>query len=122
MSGNARQVAPFGPAPVAVHDDGDVFGEPCRIEMPVDFGFLVVEPGGYFVVQSGHPDMRLTQRGRGCNDTGEAAITWRGHSPAASQGRLCPREAGIWLGASLPGQPRAAVPTWWLAAGLLARG
>jgi hypothetical protein len=67
MSGHARHVAPLGPAPVAVHDDGDVFGQPCRIQMPVNFGFLAVEPRGYFVVQSGH-DMRLPQGGRGCND------------------------------------------------------
>jgi hypothetical protein len=38
--------------------------------VPVDFCFLAVEAYGhfYFVVQSGHPDMRLTQQGRGCND------------------------------------------------------
>ena len=75
MPGHARHVAAFGPAPVAVHDDGDVPGEPRRIETPVDFGFLAVEPRRYlqsywecyFVVQSGHR-MRLPQQGRVSND------------------------------------------------------
>jgi hypothetical protein len=44
-----------------------MFGEPCRIQMPVNFTFLAVEPRGYFAVQSGH-DMRLPQGGWGCND------------------------------------------------------
>jgi hypothetical protein len=35
--------------------------------MPVDFGFLPVQPRGYFVMQSGH-DMRLPQRGKVRND------------------------------------------------------
>src|SRR5580658_6352983 len=67
MAGHARHVAALGPASVAVHDDGDMFGEPCRIQMPVNFAFLAVEPRGYFAVQSGH-DMRLPQGGWGCNE------------------------------------------------------
>ena len=67
MPGHARHVPPLGPAPVAVHDDGDVFGQFSGIEMPVNFRFLAVEPGRYFVVQSGH-DMRLPQGGRRSND------------------------------------------------------
>ena len=51
----------LGPAPVAVHDDRDVFWEPSSIETPVDFGFLAVEPGGYFVLQSDPSNKRLTQ-------------------------------------------------------------
>src|SRR5260370_39149266 len=66
MSGHARQVTPLGPASIAVHDDRDVFREPCGIEMPVYFSFLAVEAGGYFVLQRGH-GMRLPQGGRGCN-------------------------------------------------------
>ena len=52
VSGHARHVAPLRPAPVAVHDDGDVFWEPLWIEMPVDFRFLAIQPGGNFVLQS----------------------------------------------------------------------
>ena len=52
MPGGARQVAPFRPAPVAVHNDGDVFGEPGRIEMPVKLAFLAIQSLGYFVLQS----------------------------------------------------------------------
>src|SRR5579864_2230531 len=52
VSSDARQVAPFGPAPVAVHDDRDVFWKPSSIETPVNFGFLAVESAGYFVLQS----------------------------------------------------------------------
>ena len=49
---HARHVTPLGPAPVAVHDDSDVFREPLWIEMPVDFRFLAIQPGGNFVLQS----------------------------------------------------------------------
>ena len=52
MSGHPRHVTPLGPAPVAVHDDGDVFREPFWIQMPVDFHFLAIQPGGNFVLQS----------------------------------------------------------------------
>ena len=55
MPSHARHVTPFSPAPIAVHDDRDMFREPCRIQPPVNFGFLAVEPLGYFVVQSGLP-------------------------------------------------------------------
>ena len=52
MPGHARHVAPLGPAPVAVHDDGDVFWEPPWIKLPVNFRFLAIQPGGNFVLQS----------------------------------------------------------------------
>src|SRR5437764_2673727 len=84
MSSHTRHVTPLGPAPVAVHDDGDVFRELCRIQMPVDFDFLAVEPRGYgrsyFVVQSGH-DMRLPQGGRVCNDRKYFAPAECGRAP-----------------------------------------
>ncbi len=64
VPGDARHVPPLGPAAVAVHDDGDVFREPRGIQMAVDFRFLAIETRGYFVVQSGHTDLRLTQQGR----------------------------------------------------------
>ena len=53
MSGDARHMPALGPAAVAVHDDRDVFREPCWIQPPVNFSFLAVEPRGYFVLQSG---------------------------------------------------------------------
>ena len=70
VPGRARHMAPLGPAAIAVHDDGDVPGQARGIEMAVKFRFFLVEPGGYlyFVMQSGHANMRLTQQGRGCND------------------------------------------------------
>src|SRR5713101_10019068 len=52
MSGHARHMAPVRPAPVAVHDDGDVFWEPPWIKLPVDFRFFPIQPRGYFVLQS----------------------------------------------------------------------
>src|SRR5258708_29805197 len=52
MPGHARHMAPFRPAPVAVHDDGDVFWEPPWIKLPVDFRFFPIQPRGYFVLQS----------------------------------------------------------------------
>jgi hypothetical protein len=45
MPGNARQMAPSRPAAVAVHNDGDVFWEPSRIEPRVNFGFFMIQPG-----------------------------------------------------------------------------
>ena len=69
MPGHARHVAPLGPAPVAVHDDGDVSGEPRRIQMPVNFRFLAVEPREVLCRCKVVTDMRLPQEGRGGNDT-----------------------------------------------------
>jgi len=57
-------VAAFGPAAVAVHDDRDVFGEPARIQMPVDFRFFSVQSRGNFVLQSESLDLKVTQGGR----------------------------------------------------------
>ena len=67
MSGHARHVAPFRPAPVAVHDDRDVSWEPLWIKLPVNFRFLAIQPGGNFVPAKLIPFrmMRLTQAGRG---------------------------------------------------------
>ncbi len=61
MTRNARHVATASPASIAVHNNGDMFWEPSSIETPVDFGFLAVEPGGYFVLQSDPSNKRLTQ-------------------------------------------------------------
>jgi hypothetical protein len=44
MAGNTRQVAAFGPAAVAVHDDRDMFWELVRIKLAVEFSFLSVQP------------------------------------------------------------------------------
>src|ERR1019366_8980813 len=45
MPGNAREMAAFGPAAVAVHDDRNVPGEPCWIEPGIKLCFLVAKPG-----------------------------------------------------------------------------
>jgi hypothetical protein len=87
MPSHARHVTPFSPAPIAVHDDRDMFREPSWIQLSVNFAFLAVEPRGYFVLQSGHPDMRLPQQGRLRNDrTGDATqggLIWRGRPARA---------------------------------------
>jgi hypothetical protein len=44
MAGNTRQVAAFGPAAIAVHDDRDMFWELVRIKLAVEFSFLSVQP------------------------------------------------------------------------------
>jgi len=64
MPGHARHMTPLGPAPVAVHDDRDVFWEPRRIQPSVNFAFLAVEPRGYFVLQSSLPT-EATTAGKG---------------------------------------------------------
>jgi hypothetical protein len=43
VAGDARQVPFPRPAAVAVHDDGDVFGEPCRIKPFEYFSFLAIQ-------------------------------------------------------------------------------
>ena len=42
---DARQVAAARPAPVAVHDDGDVSWEPRRIKPVINVRFLAIQPG-----------------------------------------------------------------------------
>ena len=95
MSGRARQVAPFRPAPVAVHNDGDVFGEPRRIQMPVDFAFLAVQPLGYFVLQSDLSKREYHSREQG-----------------AMTGRVCTNVAWALLPATLA--TSKAVESMWL--------
>jgi len=65
MSGHARHVAPLGPAPVAVHDDGDVSWEPAWIEMPVDFRFFPIQSRGNFVLQSDPLRIEANTGGKG---------------------------------------------------------
>jgi hypothetical protein len=55
MSGHARQMAPFRPAPVAIHDDRDVSWEPLWIKLPVDFSLFTIQPGGNFCLQGLSP-------------------------------------------------------------------
>src|SRR5437667_12214887 len=45
VSGNARQMAAARPASVAVHDDGDVLWEPCRIEPMINVRLFAIQPG-----------------------------------------------------------------------------
>src|SRR5229473_2721752 len=45
MSGDARHVPAPGPAPVSVHDDGDMLGQARWIKPQVNVSFLAVDPG-----------------------------------------------------------------------------
>src|ERR1700758_3116476 len=85
MSGDTRQVAPLGPAPVAVHDDGDVLGESRRIQVAVDVAFLAIQPLGYFVLQSDLSE-REYHRGQQGAMTGRVFSCWT----SASVGRALP--------------------------------
>src|SRR5450759_2107727 len=60
MSGNARHVPSPGPAPVSVHDDGDMLGKTRRIEPQVNVSFLAVHPSRNRVSQAEHSESKLT--------------------------------------------------------------
>ena len=47
VADHARAATAFGPAAVAVHDDGNVPGQLPGVESGPDFRFFVVESGGY---------------------------------------------------------------------------
>jgi hypothetical protein len=51
MPGYSRHMTPARPASVAVHDDSDVFREPCRIKLPVYVCFLAIQSGGNCCLQ-----------------------------------------------------------------------
>ena len=59
MSRNAGQVAAFGPAAIAVHDDGDVVGQPLRIEAGVNLGLFAVQPSRHLCA---HVDLAMYVR------------------------------------------------------------
>jgi hypothetical protein len=46
-----------------------VFRKPPRIKLTVEFRFLAIQTSRYFVLQSDPLELRLTQLGRGSNDT-----------------------------------------------------
>ena len=52
MSRDTGQVAAFGPAAVPVHDDGDVVGQPLRLEAGENLGLFAVQPSGHLCAQS----------------------------------------------------------------------
>src|SRR5215831_4877093 len=52
VPGDARQMAALGPAAVAVHDDGYVFGELSRVQLAEDFSFFAVQPGRNYDAQT----------------------------------------------------------------------
>ena len=84
MSGHARQVPAARPAAVAVHDDGDVFREPFRIKLSVNFRFLAIQPGRNRRLQANLCCFKkLTQGGGGCNKV--PVSLWSG----------CPRPPGV---------------------------
>src|SRR5271157_961535 len=64
-------MAAFGPAAVAVHDDGDVMGQPLRIEAGVNLGLFAVQPSGHQCAQSIPLTLLKVAYGeRGCNERG----------------------------------------------------
>src|SRR5215467_1954596 len=65
MPGYARQMSTAGPAPVSVHNNGDVFREPRWIQPQVNFRFLAVQPGRNCYLQANlFCCLKLTQRKR----------------------------------------------------------
>src|SRR6266849_4958597 len=60
MSGDARHVPAPGPAPVSVHDDGDMLGEARWIEPQVNVTFLAVHPSRNRVSQVELSESKLT--------------------------------------------------------------
>src|SRR5713226_3553590 len=61
MSSHARHMPPARPAPVAVHDDGDMVGKTRRIEPQVSRRFLAVHPRRNRVSQGDLSKSKLTQ-------------------------------------------------------------
>ena len=51
VAGDARQVTLPSPAPVAVHDDGDVSWKPLDVELTVNLGLFAVQSCGNCCVQ-----------------------------------------------------------------------
>src|SRR6266851_2383727 len=47
MSGDARHVPAPGPAPVSVHDDGDMLRKTRRIEPQINVSFLDISPSSW---------------------------------------------------------------------------
>src|SRR5229473_4651544 len=60
MSGDARHVPAPGPAPVSVHDDGDMLGEARWIKPQVNVSFLAVHPSRNRVSQVELSESKLT--------------------------------------------------------------
>src|ERR1700722_16817122 len=58
-SGPAPHVPAPGPAPVSVHDDGDVLGKPSRIEAQINLRFLAVHPSRNRVSQAELSESKL---------------------------------------------------------------
>ena len=52
VTGHARQMTATSPAPVAIHNNGDVSGKPFGIKPQVNFRLLVVESGGNSCLQA----------------------------------------------------------------------
>src|SRR3981081_3496560 len=65
MSGDARHVPSPGPAPVSVHDDGDMLGKTRWIEPQVNVTFLAVHPSRYRVSQVELSQSKLTHEIQG---------------------------------------------------------
>src|SRR5260370_12032269 len=62
MSGDAGHVPPAGPAPVSVHDDGDMLGKTRWIEPQVNVTFLAVHPSRNRMSQVELSESKLTHQ------------------------------------------------------------
>src|SRR5260370_25221869 len=60
MSGDARHVPAPGPAPVSVHNDGDMLRKTRRIEPQVNVSFLAVHPSRNRMSQADLSESKLT--------------------------------------------------------------
>src|SRR5580700_2856678 len=91
VSGHTRHVAPLRPAPVAVHDNSDVFREPLWIKMPVDFNLSAIQPGGNFGLQSDPLRIEASTAGKRVAMTRKAHWEGReGKSTGSGRARLKP--------------------------------
>ena len=71
MPGNPRQVPPMGPAPIAVHDNRYMLGEPFPVKPRINICFLAVQAGGALCAQQRNlcRFLNLTQGRPSCNET-----------------------------------------------------
>jgi hypothetical protein len=46
VSGDTGKMSPFGPAAIAIHDDGDMFRELAGIQLAEELSFFTIQPSG----------------------------------------------------------------------------
>src|ERR1700677_36980 len=89
MSGNARHVPTPGPAPVSVHDDGDMLGKTRRIKAQINVSFLPFHPSRNRVSQAELSESKLTHEIQCVQCDGEHTCTTpKGNFYRASSGNI----------------------------------